>query len=309
MQVPLEVRHVLQAQAGGTLKQKLESYKASRETEWRAQHRRYLDSLAVTSVGDNKLNAFHHVLACAKYGVPPKDDSVYDKRMMFLGSDHLFHVLSPLAKLVMMSIVDVAKFREVDDVVVKEVLSSDKYTNDVKGRLAEQYIIDTVARKELWDGTAKRKKNIGKALFKLVMHVEITSDRVEFLTMGVPAWLKTLDWSKSMLFDPDASNYPAVDLLVWDAVKKILYAIQVTIKKVGEHMKDTLVPKPGEGKTSKWEAMQEKWQNVLPKDGQIELVWLSDNVDCSEDYKKSQWVMTFADAKAEFPLLASLKKA
>jgi hypothetical protein len=43
----------------------------------------------------------------------------------------------------------------------------------------------------------------------------------------------------STMFAPLNSNYPAVDLLIWDANEKHLFAIQVTIReKVSDHMKE-----------------------------------------------------------------------
>jgi hypothetical protein len=114
---------------------------------------------------------------------------------------------------------------------------------------------------------------------------------------GAPA---NADWSKSTLFVPRAPNFWAVDLLVWDALAKILYAIQVTIREeLGRHMKDTLEDK--EGAPSTWDIVRGKWSDVLPKHSRIQLVWLSDN---NKGAYKDEYVVLTESLHNDFPLLA-----
>jgi hypothetical protein len=289
---------VLQEKGTG-LKEKLRSYKDARKTTWQTEHRRYLHSIDPGGINGPGLQAFHSALASATLALPATDVSVYDKRMMYVDGDGMFQFLSPLAKLVMIDLAN-KEYDAVQDMVVKEILSNTKYSNDTKGRVAETYIISTASRNKSWRCAAKMAK--GRNGQQLEISIDFIS--ISFPTMGVPESPQHLNWTKnSMLLDPIVPNYPAVDLLLWDAATKTLYAIQITIKKVGDHMTDTL-----KGVESKWEALRNLWKQLLPAEATIKLVWLADNDDCDKDFKSTQWVMLFKDAFGHCELLRYLKK-
>jgi hypothetical protein len=301
LQVPLEVTSVLR-EKGDTLTDKLNQYTESRADEWAAEHRRYLDA-TFQQGGDAKLQTFRHSLAAAYLGVPPRDSSVYDKRMLFLGRDHLLHVLTPLAQRAMIRLSDPDnEGLESVSFVTKEVFSdaTGRYTGDVKGRVLEKYIIDMVSGTKLWTVGARCRRRK-----KLDMKVVI-SKKILFAGMGAPT--QALDWEKSMLFEPHNSNYPAVDLLVWDATKKTLYAIQVTIQELRVHMKDTLEERKDKddgARPSKWEELSSKWEAVLPHGSTVKLIWLANN-DLVGDYD-DEWIVHIQNLHSEFPLLACFK--
>jgi hypothetical protein len=320
LQVPLEVTKVLTAQ-GDSLDMKLRNYMGTRAREWSDEHRRYLRGIDAASP---ELKVFHRALSAARYGVKAIDSTCYDKRLMFLGADDLFHILTPLARRVIYSMAEEDQRVQVDLFVAEQILSDEtgRYTADVKGRVLERYVIDTVARNHLWKATATKKQQRSRSLIKLDMKVELKYEKIDFNGNGVPS--QRLDWEESLLFDPEQTNYPAVDLFVWDAIKKVLYAIQVTIQSpLGAHMKDTLDQREakeeeGKGKNgtkggekcerlSKWKEIRDKWDEILPKGSKIELVWLADNDKCCEDRKLNEWIVLIDTLHNEFPLVSKLK--
>jgi hypothetical protein len=82
-----------------------------------------------------------------------------------------------------------------------------------------------------------------------------------------PLCLSVPSMDKLILFLPTASNHPAVDMAVWDAESKSLYAIQITILPVNKH-KHNFYPKH-----------EQRWTNALKKwssaEAEIWFVWIS----------------------------------
>jgi hypothetical protein len=155
-----------------------------------------------------------------------------------------------------------------------------------------------------------------------MMNVDINCENIFFTGSGAPSQYESLEWtSRSMLFCPMIPNYPAVDFLVWDCKLKILYAIQITIKLLGTHMAETLDKreskkgqggaKKGEARSetqSKWDELRAQWVAVLPSDSTIEMVWLSDNDNCTAERKSQEWIVLTKDLYSPFPLLKKLVK-
>jgi hypothetical protein len=299
---------------------KLRKYMGTRAREWSDEHRRYLRGI---DAAGPELKVFHRALSAARYGVKANDSTCYDKRLMFLGADDLFHILTPLARRVIYSMAEEDQCVLVDLFVAEQILSDEtgRYTADVKGRVLERYVIDTVARNQLWKATATKTQQRTRNLIKLNMEVELKYEKIDFNGNGVPS--QRLDWEKSLLFNPEQTNYPAVDLFVWDAIKKVLYAIQVTIQSLSAHMKDTLDEREakeeeGKGKNgtkggekckrlSKWKEIRDKWDEILPKGSKIELVWLADNDKCDDNRKSNEWIVLINTLHNEFPLVSKLQ--
>jgi hypothetical protein len=250
------------------------------------------------SMSGQQLRRFRKALARAIKDIPQEEDC-YDKKLLFPGPNNIrLHILTPLAKEVMQNIAG-QQGLDNEDFVTEEILSDDtrRYTNDTKGRILEQYIIDVVDRQKRWIAVGLQNNNKKSPL---QMHVTVNLTMTFPTVNGAPA---NADWSKSTLFVPRAPNYWAVDLLVWDAGAKILYAIQVTIREqLGGHMGDTLVEKnmtiakKNGGKdvvvTSTWAIVRDNWATVLPEASKIQLVWLSDNKKATDNYKDEYVVLT-----------------
>lgn len=247
---------------------------------------------------------FSHAVVSADLGVPVEDDSVFDKKLMFLTKDGVFHFLTPLAKQVVLKVFRSSQkeiYYPKFDLVAQQVLSDLKYTNDTKGRVLESYVISMLNRHKSWVVTAS-KKAPAPADPPLELEMKINFTKTHLVTgKGAPQDVSETNWNQSILFEPAESNYPAVDLLIWDSTSKILYAIQVTITDIGKHMGDNF--------EENWTALEEKWKEILPEGGKIELVWLSDNDKCSAVRKKKYWIVLTSTLYPDFPLLKCLKKA
>jgi hypothetical protein len=309
---------------GVSLNEKLCKYMVTRAREWSVEHRRYLSGIDPQSVGGPVLKKFHRALSAARYGVKATDSTCYDMRLMFFGADGLFYILTPLARRVIYTMAEEDQCVQADLFVAEQILSDNTryYTADVKGRVLERYVIDTVARNQLWKATATKERR-NRNLLELNMEVELKCEKIDFNGNGVPSQHRSLDWGNSLLFDPKQTNYPAVDLFVWDAVKKVLYAIQVTIQILSVHMKDTLDEREakeeeGKGKygtkggekcerLSKWKEIRDKWDEILPSGSKIELVWLADNNKCNGNRKSNEWIVLINTLHNEFPLVSKLQ--
>jgi hypothetical protein len=282
-QVPLEVTQLLRKD-GDSLKDKLVDYKQSRSEQFRRRHRQFLDDSDPSQSQGPKIQSFRHALACTVLSLQLVDGTCLDRQLMFMHGQHV-HALTPLALKVMRDL-SPDDNKQAMDTAFELVLKDATFTNDVKGRVLEQYVVTCLERGKLWSGSAVSSGPQGGKRKPLKMNVGIEKV-VHFVGSHTP--VSGVDLDQSIMFVPLNSNYPAVDLLVWDANNKTLFAIQVTIReKVSDHMKETLAV------DGKWTSLKQQWLQFCGA-AQIELIWLSDN-DARGDFKEA-WLMQLEDVK------------
>ena len=134
------------------------------------------------------------------------------------------------------------------------------------------------------------------------------SDVCYFAGMGVPSHASGFDPLKSTLFVPQNSNYPAVDLLVWDAAWKHLYAIQVTItEKLKDHMVECkwLADKVDDSGTVVGPSLASAWKTYTGAT-EVELVWVSDNDNTGDHFQ--EWIVLLPGLVELFPIIDNFKR-
>ena len=292
--MPLEITELLR-KSGGSLKEKIALYLTARSAEFQRRHRQFLDDTDPSQAGGSKIQSFRRALACTSLSLSLDDITCLDRQLMFMRGKYVF-TLTPLALKVMRDLSPDGN-KQAMDVAIAQVLSDDSFTNDVKGRVLEKYVIESLERIKLWKGSASSVGPKGGKRSPLAMHVDI-SRVLHFAGMKTPT-ADDINFEQSVMFVPLNSNYPAVDLLIWDAKQKTLFAIQLTIReKVSDHMKETL-----DGDT--WTSLQNDWKSLCGAD-KVELIWVSDN-DARGEFM-GEWVMLLKDMVNAFTLLAKFKR-
>jgi hypothetical protein len=210
--------------------------------------------------------------------------------------DQYVHALTPLALNVMREL-STNDNKQAMDTAFELVLKGATFTNDVKGRVLEQYVVACLERGKLWSGSAVSSGPKGghRKPLKMLVHIDYV---VNFAGQGTPS--DRVDLNQSIMFVPLNSNYPAVDLLIWDAKNTKLFAVQVTIReKVSDHMTETLAD------DGKWTSLKQQWLEFCGAD-EIELIWLADN-DARGKYNE-ELVMQLNGMTQAFPLFAKFKR-
>jgi hypothetical protein len=289
--VPLEITELLRKD-GATLKEKLGEYEKRRGEEFQRRHDLFLrDS---SKAGARVMQSFQHALACTTLSLPLDDVTCLDRQLMFMRDKYVF-ALTPLALKEMRKLSPDGN-KLAMDVAFDQVFSDNSFTNDTKGRVLEKYLIDCLGRNKLWRISAKSLGPKGGKRNPLKMQVAF-SQVLHFAGNETPVLSDDVNLKESAMFVPFNSNYPAVDLLIWDAKQMHLFAIQVTVREmVSDHMKEN---------ADKWPPLAEKWKKFCGAK-MVDLIWVSDNDERGE--YKTEWVVLLSDIMEQFPLLTKFKR-
>jgi len=114
---------------------------------------------------------------------------------------------------------------------IQSILNEMLFTNDVKGRVLEYYILNQIEeqkefalkyRKILKNGTLSNQlSSISDIKDIKTIHFSPKATR--------SARISTSDWKENILFVPDISNYDDVDALLWCEDKNTFFPIQITV--------------------------------------------------------------------------------
>jgi len=121
---------------------------------------------------------------------------------------------------------------DLGDATIKDVLASLTATADTKGRVLELYVTGCMASLQTFQLQARPVLRSGH-LGTLTIVFNARALRIQYFpSQSVPSGLP---WTTSMLLVPLNSNYPGVDLLLWDAQDRLLLAIQITVRRIRDH--------------------------------------------------------------------------
>jgi len=113
------------------------------------------------------------------------------------------------------------------DTTVIDVLENETVTGDVKGRMAEAYIISCLEAATHTFTLHAQLVGANRTLGPTLPIFRAAAAKVHpFDSVGVPA---QAPWQSHLLLVPTSSSYPGVDLFLWDADRRALAALQITV--------------------------------------------------------------------------------
>jgi hypothetical protein len=310
-QVPLEVTKVLTAPAT-SLEDKLRSYRKSRLKELQEEHDKFYETLS-----SRRMASFLTALGYSLLGIPAKsiDRTCLDKKLMYLDDKDLIHTLTPLAREAL-SQLHPDETRTSLHTVAALVLPDPIYPNRVKGGVIESYVLGIVSLNHQLNWTARKLKSKNK-IATLSLEMKYTALAIVYFAGSTVPSLN-IDLAVSTLFVPTNPNYPGMDWFLWDAIKKILYAFQVTIgPDLKKHIQGSLAKwnKDGEKKvkgstgTVVVKALAPQWLEYTGAT-EMKIVWISDNEPKflkGTDYH-GEYLLTLDSLKEDYPALGSYKR-
>lgn len=125
------------------------------------------------------------------------------------------------------------------EVTYRTVMRSDKITNDTKGRIIELYFIEILQRQRKFDFPATTAAT-GTEIKRLVGDIDIVHS---FAGNAVPLLTQNeCPPTQNTLLIPLIPNYPYIDVLLYLGRRKMLIAIQVTIKEdLNSHIRESTI--------------------------------------------------------------------
>ena len=111
---------------------------------------------------------------------------------------------------------------------VKDILGNPTATSDSKGRAIESYVICCMEEKSTFTLQAQLCIAAGKKVGKAAVVFDAKAlSRHDFGSQGVPGGIP---WRENLLLVPLNSNYPGVDVLLWDVQTRTLVGVQFAVR-------------------------------------------------------------------------------
>jgi len=233
--IPYELQSLLNAQTdlkkesstAPTLDQVLQQYLKSRRLQMSAQQRIFGEKLPES--GSDRNRPLEAVVCMDLNLKPSSGDLTYlNQQLMYFDKDQYVHPITPLARDVLISWWDVGFYSELEktvELIFKAPIMVQ--TADTKGRVLEKYV----------NSRLEESRSLDLDIFEIDVAQDITKWKkshisfknlipIRFSGIKVPT---QKDWTNSLLFIPEAPNYPDIDTLIWDPKQKLMVAIQITV--------------------------------------------------------------------------------
>ena len=289
--VPLEL-DAFHRTYGENLEMKLANFVAERIRYIAEIHTKFTDNLTRLS-GVRMLNLMECVVRLSLEIEPPCQHVGMDKQLMCIMQDKIC-ALNPLCHEVLLDC-HAVHVQDPLNLVTSSVLSDEgRYTNDMKGRVLEQYLIHMTRLNMAYYFLAD--SSTGKDSRKTTFAGEI-SKVVRFKGMSLPA-ASSFSRLQTTLFVPFSSQYPRLNYFIWDSRAGKLFAVQVTFRgPMSKHKK------PEADIISSWARfVQVKASDVL-------VLWVvpSESVTPRFRIQKYNYFVSLESLKTRYPALANVK--
>jgi hypothetical protein len=276
------------------LKQTITAYVATRVKHWTVLIGNFISEFATD---DERKQEARRAVSLMELRVPIsqiRTTYLLNEQLMYEDNDHVIRPITPLAQDALLA--HWGNTIKEDLYQAIGAILHDLYghwSRDSIGRATEKYITMCIeeSKKFCFSMVKIDTKSPVDDWYKFTVDIpELTIVHYTNLSrLAVPSM------DKSILFLPTASNHPAVDLAVWDAECKTLYAIQITILPVNKH-KHNFYPKQKQS----WTNALKKWSSA---EAEIWFVWISPLCQVDKAYNGEYFVDLFSLPSNFFPLL------
>ena len=205
---------------------KIDSYRENRVQEMILSHEKFVELLS----DELKSNAEECVSRMALGLPPPWDDTGMDRELLDITCDEndqeVITALNPLARIALISHHGLDLLTCIG-LVAELILKDNSYTNDLKGRMIEKYIITTL---ELTKRFSFQSRKIGDTGHLGPVLKNIDNLRIAHFSGNKLPLRCSFNKSVSTLFVPVSCNYPGFDFFIWNDPEQVLMAFHVTVK-------------------------------------------------------------------------------
>jgi len=297
--IPNELRMVLEARnalpSNATLDEVLLKYTATRAQIFRAQQELFdMNHLTTEVLKQRAIRAVTMMLLGLDVS---KEDYKMNSQLMF-EEERILYPITPLVKGLLESYWSLHQEEDLD-VTFRTIFSSLEWTNDAKGRTLEKYIIRQIEKTKHFN--VKTKKITASNTW--LQNQQFTFQNLTAIHFeGNKRPPGSVVWTKSILFVPDSSNYPDVDLLLWDPANKLLVPVQITsLNPLSDHTNEFFTMRRSGNAAEEWKYKSK--QTIT-----VQFLWIgtNDGVQFNKDF--DQYVSVLSDLdQTQFPLLQHLK--
>jgi len=192
-----------------------------------------------------------------------------------------------------------AKSTTIFEITASHVLKApiSEFTNDAKGRVFEKYVIRRLeSDKSLHVTAAVIDSNTEPGKWQTVKIDVGGCEVVHFLGNKTA---RNVNWKKPAILVPDLSNYPDVDVFVWDPAGEVMYALQFTVTTPLKHGRRLFDMKDY--------CLAELWKQNIQGCGcqiqEIKMLWLLVDRSVNSSGYNNDLVVIAAELESQFPLL------
>ena len=182
--------------------------------------------------------------------------------------------------------------------VAELVLENPEYTNDMKGRIVEKYVITEIEICKKFSFLSRKKIQQGMSTVAPRSQTFELQDIVHFSGQKLP---KVSRFNKKLttIFIPDSSNYPGFDFFIWDSQELKILGFQVTVANPFiKHSKIDGVPNCV------------SWVEFCGAEHAMDIYWIIPEACIpitSSEKAVGHSVITFEDLRNDYPALSKLK--
>jgi hypothetical protein len=283
--LPLDVNLLLHA-PGLDWERKIAAYREARLAEMNRIHDRFIK--AANKEGNRK--DVDDAVARMLLRVPVKQETFGDQQLTYLepaapplGPGYKF--IKPITPLALETIEELHKQIDGNVKTVTEIVLSDpdSFTNAVKGKVLEGYLIRSFAKQRhvhfSYKALGARKEKEVVLEFDLPQVISFAGQRVpeSFAALPLPA---SFEPARAALIYPESETFPDIDLLLWvpephatheGKADCVLYALQVTLAKpLSGHL---------DSQQSFESRQREAWRALIPTAKRVEFLFVADNAE------------------------------
>lgn len=224
--VPYEL-DLLWKQPDKTLVGKTMMYRRERARDMMESHGKFFDKLS----DEKKFNLKECISRMALGLSPPKGLIGMDRQLfdIMLDIDNIYIItaLNPIARDALIAYHGKVLVNSLG--LVADIVFNGDYTNDVKGRIVEKYIITMLELSQRFSFTSYKTTSTGLSTVNPVRKMFEIKDIIHFSGNKLPP-KHLFNQRVITLFIPKSSNYPGLDYFIWNPRDLVLMAFQVTVK-------------------------------------------------------------------------------
>jgi hypothetical protein len=225
-------------------------------------------------------------------------------RQLMYEKDNIIYPITPMVPRVLLNHWGLDIVQTSFEASIQTIFSApiSQFSNDVKGRALEKYILAQIEKNKFFSCTIAKidLKNDEKDKWKTIDLVFKNLAIVPYYGNGLPG---KVDWTTATVFIPQSTNYPNIDMMLWDPAKALLVAVQITnVDPISKH-KNKFYKINDKGKPA------DMWQNKCKDCKEMWFLWIGTNLNVSNAMKNDYITTIDSLDKSQFPLLQYLKCA
>jgi hypothetical protein len=278
-------------------KEKIQSYRENRINDIAVAHGKFCDTLSKEKMANLK-----ECISRMALGLNPPNLKVGMHYQIFdivkdNSGQKLIISMNPVARDALIAYHGVGLLSNLR-MVAELVLENPDYTNDMKGRILEKYVITEIEICKRFSFLSRKKIQQGMSTASNKQTFQL-QNIIHFGGQNLPSIISRFNKKLTTLFIPDSSNYPGFDFFIWDPQALKILGFQVTVvNPFIKHSKIDVFPNCI------------SWVEFCGTENAMDIYWIIPGACVPNGYSKKavgHSVILFEELQNDYPALSKLK--